>query len=277
MPVSDLVPRPDPANRGPRPITRRAALGGGVLLGLGGLGALAGCGGQARAEAPPAPGRNVGTELDQALPDWVSAMAFTDGAGRTVRFSDYADKVVVLADTMTLCQESCPIHTATVVQTAEQVAAAGHSDKVEFLSVTVDPARDNPAQIAAYQKLYRGAPANWQVLTGRADDINRLWSYFGVFREKGPPDDDDATNWRTGAKLTYDIVHSDEVFFFAGGRERFLLEGTPNLSDKSKLPPKLYKYLNEEGRTNLAHPEDGAWTTAEAIQVISWLAGTPVG
>ncbi len=251
-------------------------IGGGLLLGLGGLAGLAGCGGQAKADTPPAPGNQIGTTLDQPLPDWLSGMAFTDGAGRTVRLSDFGDKVIALADTMTLCQESCPIHTATVVQTAEQVAAAGHSDRVEFLSVTVDPARDNPAQIAAYQKLFRGAPANWQVLTGSAADVDRLWTYFGVYREKGPPDDG-ATNWRTGAKLTYDVTHSDEVFFLQGGRERFLLEGTPRLADSSKIPSKLYKYLNEEGRTNLAHPEDGAWTAAEAIQVLSWLVGTPVG
>ncbi len=163
-----------------------------------------------------------------------------------------------------------------MVQTAERVASAGRSAKVEFLSVTVDPTRDTPTQIAAYQKLFQGAPANWQVLTGSAADVDRLWSYFGVYREKAPADAG-ATNWRTGAKLSYDVTHSDEVFFLSGGQERFLLEGTPDLGDKSKIPPRLYRYLSDQGRTNLAHPDDGAWTVPQAVQTIGWLAGTPVG
>lgn len=239
---------------------------------------LAGCGGSATdsADAPAAPGGNVGTTLDQALPDWLQQLPLRNGSGQTVRLADFAGKVVVLSDTMTLCQETCPIDTATVVQTARRVAQAQQSDRVEFLSVSVDPVRDTKAQIAAYQKLYSGAPANWQVLTGTPADVNRLWSYFGVYREKTKPDEG-ATNWRTGAKLSYDIEHSDEVFFLAGGAERFLLEGTPDLGDKSKIPPKLYRYLSDKGRTNVDHPDDGAWTVDQAVQTIGWLAKTPIG
>lgn len=210
------------------------------------------------------------------MPDWLRQLPLRNGSGQTVRLADFADKVIVLSDTMTLCQETCPIDTATVVQTAERVARAGGSDRVEFLSVSVDPTRDTTAQIAAYQKLYRGAPPNWQVLTGSPTDVDRLWSYFGVYREKTKTDGD-ARNWRTGAKLSYDIEHSDEVLFLTGGSERFLLEGTPNLGDKSKIPPKLYRYLSDKGRTNVAHPDNSAWTSTQAVQTIGWLAKTPVG
>ncbi len=255
--------------------TRRAGL---ASLACAAVLLLAACGGSASAKSdgPPAPGNNVGTTLDAALPVWLQQLPLQDEQGRTVRLADFGAKVIVLSDTMTLCQETCPIDTATVVQTAQQVARAGHSDDVAFLSVTVDPKRDSKAQIAAYRKLYAGAPTNWQMLTGSPADIDRLWSYFGVYREQTPPDEG-ATNWRTGATLTYDVTHSDEVFFLHGGSERFLLEGTPDLQDPDQIPPKLYRYLNDEGRTNLAHPDDGAWTVSQALQTISWLDGTPIG
>ena len=218
-----------------------------------------------------APGPDVGTQLHAQLPKSILNLPFTDNTGQLRRLSDYAGKVLVISDSMTLCQETCPLDTATVVQTARQVEADGLGDKVQFLTITIDPTRDTVPQIAAYHKLFAGPP-NWSVLTGSRSDVDRLWKYFGVYIKKVRSDTPTPTNWRTGKPLTYDIEHSDEVFFLdSAAKERFILEGMPVVQQKSDIPKVIYHFLSKDGRNNLTHPKPTAWTEKQAVAVLSWL------
>lgn len=234
---------------------------------------LAGCGDVARA-APPAPSNAVGTRIDAAVPKRVLSLPFQDSTGRTRHLSDFAGKLVVLSDSMTLCQESCPLDTSSVVSAARQVAGHGAADDVEFLTVTVDPRRDTPRRLAAYRSLFRPTPANWLTLTGSARDIRALWKAFGVYTKRVPDDTPAPRDWLTGKPLTYDIEHSDEVFFLdASSHERFILDGIPEVHGASSVPSTLYQFLSRDGRRNVLHPKRGAWTPTQALQVIDWLAG----
>jgi len=202
------------------------------------------------------------------------SLPLTDVAGQVRHLSDFAGRVVVISDGMTLCQETCPLDTATVVQTAHRIDAAGLADKVQFLTITVDPQRDTVPQIAAYRKLYAasGTLPNWTVLTGSPATISLLWKHFGVYTKKVREDNPPAKNWRTGQTLSYDIEHSDEVFFLDGkGNERFVLEGAPVVQNKSEIPTVMYHFLSKQGRHNVAHPQATDWTEAQAVQVLSWL------
>ncbi|MGH3414818.1 MAG: SCO family protein [Marmoricola sp.] len=226
---------------------------------------LSGCG---SSHVQP-PSRNVGTRIDGPIPKSIRDIPLVDSHGRTRHISDLKGKLVAISPAMTLCQESCPLDTAAVVDTARAVRRAGLAHKVVFLSITVDPRRDVPAQLAAYRKLYAG-PANWLTLTGTPANIHRLWKYLGVFVKK-VPQDTTVRNWRTGKKLTYDVQHSDELFFLDGrGHERFVLEGMPSVH-KSQIPGRLYGFLSSEGRKNIAHPKPTDWTEGQALHVLGWL------
>ncbi len=107
----------------PRPARRRRALPIAVA-GMAMTAVLAGCGSAGSAPAPAPHFRDGGSELDTPLSAAVENMKFTDESGRTVRLADYAGKTVVLGDILTLCQEHCPIDTASFVQ----LAAAVHPD-----------------------------------------------------------------------------------------------------------------------------------------------------
>jgi protein SCO1/2 len=233
---------------------------------------VAGCAsGSAR---PAAPSAAVGQQLDRPLPNTVLHTTLLDPAGRAVTLSSMHGKIIVLSDMMTLCQETCPLDTVEVVSAARAVQRAGLGDRVVFLSVTVDPARDTRTRIAAYRRLFAPVPADWRVLTGTPAGLAALWKQLGVFVQKAPEGKPAGVDWLTGRPLTYDVTHSDAVFMIDGsGRERFVLLGSPHVAAGAKLPPALRRFLNDEGRANLNHPEATAWTLAGELDALSWLTG----
>ena len=233
---------------------------------------LSACG---TANAPKAPSNDVGTRVDYSLPSAVLDAPLTTQSGQPVTLRSFRDKVLVISDTMTLCQETCPLDTATVAQTARDVDKAGFGKDVELLSITVDPGRDTPARLAAYRALYAPAPQNWLALTGSAVTVNRFWTALGVYRQQvkdpatGAPRD-----WLTGKPLTYDIFHSDEVFFLDGRlHERFILEGPPHLDSAAQIPSTLGTFMDAQGHRNVMHPDAEAWTEPQALGVLGWLTG----
>ena len=204
------------------------------------------------------------------LPAPVEQLRLTDASGRAVSLAALKGKIVVLSDMLTLCQGTCPIDTANVVGTARRVSSAGLGGDVVFLSVTVDPDRDLAARLAAYRRQYAPAPSDWYVLTGSPREINLFWDTLGVFRKREPDPQPGPKDWLTGRRLTYDVTHSDEVFFFdRTGRERFLLQGLPHISPGSPVPPALKKFMaaGDEGPTSSPH----GWSTDQAVQVLAWL------
>lgn len=200
---------------------------------------LAGCSAPPSVPVPTANEtlNQIGTTLDSALPAPLLSLRFRSADGRTVRLADFVGKSVVVSDAMTLCQETCPLDTATLVQTARAEDAAKLGSDEVFLSITVDPGRDTAAQLAAYRRLYSPAPANWLALTGTAATVDALWDYLGVWRHTvSEPPGPAPTNWRTGEPLSYDVQHSDEVFFLdRRGHERFVLEG-PRMRHARRCP-----------------------------------------
>lgn len=236
----------------------------------------AGCG----SSAPPvaAPSQDVGTRLDAAVPSDILRLPLVDQDGHRTDLAAFRGKVLVISDTMTLCQETCPLDTADLVQTARVVDGAHQGSGVEFLTISIDPERDTPAQLAAYRRQYAPTPSNWQALTGSPADIAALWKYFGVYTKKVPEGSPPARNWRTGQPLTYDLDHTDGVFFLdARGHERFLLDGAGYVAPGTPLPPAMRAYLDADGRKNLKNPDPGTtWTVPQALQVVSWLVQHPI-
>jgi protein SCO1/2 len=218
------------------------------------------------------PGSGVGTEMDDALPARILDLPLVDQDGKPADLASFHGKILMISDTMTLCQETCPLDTADLVQTARELDADGLAGKVEFLTITIDPTRDTPAQLAAYRNLYQPVPANWQALTGSASAISALWKYFGAYIQKVPEGSPPDVNWRTGANLTYDLDHSDEIFFVnASATERFLLEGMGHVAAGTAVPEAMKKYLDAQGLANLNAPASDGWTVPQALETLSWL------
>jgi protein SCO1/2 len=239
-----------------------------------GVGVLAGC---ADRHTPPAPGPNIGQATDQALPSSVTGAVLVSSTGQRLDLSSLAGKVVVLSDVMTLCQETCPLDTANLVAAANDAETAGLGDKIVFLSLTIDPVRDTVAQLAAYRKLYTPAPADWIVATGSVGQLAAFWNDLGVFIQKVPDTPPAPRNWLTDQPLTYDLTHSDELFFIDSHQhQRFLLEGAPHVGAGATIPPELAQFMDPTGQSNLTHPDPEAWTLPQELQAASWLVGRTI-
>ncbi|MGH3321313.1 MAG: SCO family protein [Streptosporangiaceae bacterium] len=192
--------------------------------------------------------------------------------GKATSLAAFHGKILMISDVMTLCQETCPLDTANLVQTARELDKAGQRKNVEFLSITFDPARDTPAQLAAYRKLYAPPPANWTLLTGTPTDIATLWKYLGLWYQKVPQGKPPATNWRTGKPLTYDLNHADVLYFVDGtGHKRFDITGPADIPPGTRLPKTMRGYLDAEGVGALKHPNGDTWTPKQALDVLRWL------
>ena len=213
---------------------------------------------QTAAAAVPAP-LAVGTELQR--PRAVPAVRLVDRTGTPTSLSHWRGRWVVLAPSMTLCHEVCPMTTAALSQLTSQVRAAGLQRQVAVVEATVDPWRDTPARLRAYQRL---SGADFTMLTGSQAAIHRLWAFFGVCYKRVPQGNPPDVDWMTGKPETFDVDHTDAVFIIdPAGQELIADEGMPQVD--GPLSVSLRKLLNDRGRQNLAHPQF-AWTANELIE-----------
>lgn len=234
---------------------------------------LAACGGGPG--VPARPSAYLGTVLDKPVPDWVAHLPLNTDTGQATSLAALHGQVVVLADFLTLCQETCPLTTGNLLMMDRAVTAAGLARRVRFVELTVDPSRDTPSRLRAYRAMV-GAPANWSLLTGSPGVIERIWRYFGVWYQQVAEGHAPGVDWLTGKPLTYDIAHQDAVLYLdARGRERFGVVGSPNATG-APIAPALRRFLSAQGRTNLSHPDASTWTAAEALSPIAWLTGRPI-
>jgi len=253
-----------------RPVRRVGALA--VVLTA--AAAVAACGGGAAAPAAP-PSAYLGTVVDRPVPAGIADLPLTTDAGRPTSLSAWHGQVVVLADFLTLCQETCPLTTGNLLMMDRAVTAAGLGHRVRFAELTVDPNRDTPSRLRAYRAL-TGAPANMMLLTGTPVVIERIWRYLGVWYQRVGEESPPGTDWLTGRALTYDVDHEDALLYIdASGHVRFVVVGSPDASG-APIAPALRRFLSAQGRADLSHPDASTWTAAEALTSIAWLTGRPI-
>ncbi len=248
-----------------------------AALAIGAIGAIAvtvaGCGGTPKAPSPPS--AYLGTVVNRTVPSGIANLPLTTDASQPTSLAAWHGQVVVLADFMTLCQETCPMTTGNLLEMDRAVTAAGLGRRVRFAELTVDPGRDTPSRLRAYRKLI-GAPANWLLLTARPAVIAQLWQYFGIWYQRVGEGSPPGTDWLTGQPLTYDVNHEDALLYLdASGRLRFAIQGGPNASG-SPVPAPLRRFLDAQGRAALSHPDASTWTAKDALAPIAWLTGRPV-
>jgi cytochrome oxidase Cu insertion factor (SCO1/SenC/PrrC family) len=231
-----------------------------LMLGLGA------CGGK-----PSAPSADFGTVFPAPRP--VPTTPLVNPAGQDMSLASFRGKYVMLAPFLTLCQEECPLTTGVYQELQASVDKAGLGDKVAFVEVTVDPGRDTPARLTAYERRFG---VDWTLLTGTSANIRAFWKPFGVWYQKVPEEKPAQIDWWTGKPLTYDVDHDDGfILINPSGEQRFITLDIPDLH--GKLAADLRSLLDSQGLQYLDHGSPGNdYTIPQALEALSWLMGRSI-
>jgi protein SCO1/2 len=118
------------------------------------------------------PGKYSEKSIYQLTSDW------TDADGKKVRLDSLRGRPVVLVLFFTNCQHSCPFIVNDLK--AMQKALSGRaSDRVQFVLVSIDPARDSAAALAEFRTKHKLTGERWTLLTGNPDSVRQVAEKIG--------------------------------------------------------------------------------------------------
>ncbi len=112
---------------------------------------------------PPEPGT-----YDLPAIKRVAGFKLRDTAGRLVDTrSMMAGKVAVVSFIYTACPDrlGCPLASSTLRDLQSRLRESGLAGQTALVTISFDPERDHPAQLAKYAKVYDADPAFWRFLT----------------------------------------------------------------------------------------------------------------
>jgi cytochrome oxidase Cu insertion factor (SCO1/SenC/PrrC family) len=101
----------------------------------------------------------------------VGPFRLTERGGQTVTGNDLRGKVWVASFVFTRCTGPCPQVSGTVARLQHEFQ---DQPDVRLVTFTVDPERDDPAELSAYAEHFQADPQRWLFLTGKQDDVYRL-------------------------------------------------------------------------------------------------------
>ena len=105
--------------------------------------------------------------------------ALIDQDERPVSLAALRGKVVLLDFVFTRCPGPCPILTGILRDVREGLLPADR-ERVQLVSITLDPAHDTPAVLREYAEKRRIDGQGWSFATGAARDVDALARAYGV-------------------------------------------------------------------------------------------------
>ena len=134
---------------------------------------LSGCGDrEARGDYPAA-------NVNDCLPN----VSLIDQNGATVSLASLKGKPVLIDFIYTSCASTCPMLTAKMAAIAHGLGPALGAD-VKIVSITLDPERDHPAELAQYAKSHSAEEKGWIFLTGTPAQIDQVMAQFKLRRTR---------------------------------------------------------------------------------------------
>src|SRR5439155_5811101 len=87
----------------------------------------------------------------------------------------------------TTCGGVCPATTHSLYRTQQVLRESGlWGDKVHFVSISLDPARDTTEVLANYARAYDADPASWHFLTGPPATVAKVVAAWAMWARIGP-------------------------------------------------------------------------------------------
>lgn len=122
--------------------------------------------------------------------------------GKKVHFYDdlVKNKIVAINLIYTHCQYSCPLETARLAQVQRMLGDRVGKD-IFFISISIDPEHDTPAELKAYAAKYHAGPG-WTFLTGKKDEIDFLSKKLGLYSDPSASADGHTPHLLVGNEAT---------------------------------------------------------------------------
>lgn len=108
-----------------------------------------------------------------------------DQAGKAFSLADLEGQAVLLDFIFTRCPGPCPILTSTHVS-VQRGLPEEIRDRTSFVSITLDPEFDSPAELGRYARARGIDTSDWSLLTGNPEEVDRVIRAFGVGSTREP-------------------------------------------------------------------------------------------
>jgi len=119
----------------------------------------------------------------QAIDKDAPIFSLQDSEGRAVSLADFRGKVVVLHFIYASCPDICPLHSERIAEIQKMVNQSAMKERVQFISITTDPANDGPEILRDYGAVHGLDSLNWVFLTTKPDQpedaTRKLAEQFG--------------------------------------------------------------------------------------------------
>ena len=140
----------------------------------------------------------------------VPAFALTDAAGQPFGPAQLDGHVWVADFIFTTCPSVCPRMTEDMSKLQTWLTNRALDGRVRLVSISVDPARDTPARLAAYAQQFHARPATWTFATGSQQAIeDAVVRGFKIAVNREKDDSQDA----------FAIVHGTKFVLVDGKRQ----------------------------------------------------------
>lgn len=161
------------------------------------------------------------------LPDFgkVADFKFLERSGKEISLEQLQGKVWLASFVFTRCTGPCPQVCATLARLQEQLK---DQSKVQIVTFTVDPDRDNPRELDQYASNFQADPSRWWFLTGKEEDLHKLIrESFKLAVGRNPAE---------FAKPGMEFIHSPRIVLVdKKGIIRGYFEGTPTDLEGKKV------------------------------------------
>ena len=173
----------------------------------------------------------TGTAVDRPL----GRLPLLDEHGRATSLAAFRGRWLVLAPSLTLCHEVCPLTTGALMDLRARLRRAGLAARVVVAEATVDPWRDSPARVRAFKRL---TGTTIRFLTGTRAQIRTLWHAFGVAYQRVPQGKPPDVDWWTHRPEAFDVTHTDGLFIVdPRGHERVAVPRHARAGRRTAAPP----------------------------------------